>query len=155
MKTITCNYQINFNLPINKDDLIWVSCIQNPFGIENNHLINEYGVWEIPCELCRVDEVYFDDNGVIWGMSIFDKNNKIESVGIHISDIIENHTYNIWSQKMFKSYHIIASQYKVRYTIRKIMANRIKRQYIQYYWNPKNPNMQQRLMDTYHELISV
>lgn len=155
MKTITCNYQINFNLPINQNDLIWISCIQNPFGVENNHLINEYGAWEIPCELCCVDEVYFDDNGLIWGISIFTTNNKKESVGIHISDIIENHTYNIWSQQMYKSYDIIASHYKVHYTIRKIMANRIKLQYIKYYWNPENPNMKKRLMDSYNELISI
>ena len=156
MKTITCDYQLNFNIvSLNKDDLIWVSCVQTPFAPENNHLINDYGAWEIPCELCRVDEVYYDDNGVIWGVSIFDKNNKTESVGLHISDIIENHTYNTWSQKMYQSYNIIASHYKVRYMIRKIMANRIKRQYIRHYWNPENPNMHQRLMDSYHELVSV
>jgi len=155
MKVITCNYQLNFNLiPLHKDDLVWVSCVQNPFGMENYYLMNNHGVWEIPCELCRIDEVYVDIYGHIWGVSVFDANNKNESIGLHIEDIIQNHTYNLWNKKIHKSYDIITSYYKIRYNIRKIMANRIQRQYIQYYWNPTNPNMQQRLLNDYNELIT-
>lgn len=155
MKVITCDYQLNFNIvPLQKNDLVWVSCVQDPFGEDNDHLINEYGAWEIPCELCIVDEVYVDDMGVVWGVSIFDKNNKTESVGLHVTDIIQNHTYNVWTKKMHQAYDTIASYYKLRYTIRKIMANRIKRQYIQHYWHPQNPNMHKRLMHSYTELMT-
>ena len=140
-------------IPFHKNDLVWVSQYQMPFVFAPDVFQNVDGSWSIPCDLFRIVDVYFTETGQVWGLSITDKNNII--MGIRIEDVIQNYTKLLSDLNTIRKANIIKKMYHKYYTIRKIMANRIKRKYIQHYWNPSNPNMIKRLEGDFHKLTSM
>lgn len=149
MKIIHVNTVPNYMfMSFSKGDLVWVSHQQMPFNLENQ----KNDGWNIPCELGIVDEVFLNEHGQIWGLSIFNNATSTQSTGLYIEDVIENFTKKLKDIKQVNSSNLIKKHYHYHFTIRKIMANRIKKAYILHYWNPSNPNMHKRLLSDFTQL---
>ena len=141
---------------IQKHDLIWISETQDAYLEWSKYYCMDTNTLNIPSTLALVTEVYYDDVGCIWTLLVndrvyFDDYNVLYTVGVHISDVVANHTHEL---RKIKAASIIQKYYKRHYFTRNLMAKRIQRTYIQHYWNPTNPNMIQRLNKEYHSLCT-
>lgn len=139
---------------IQKYDLIWVSEIQDPYLERSKYYCKNTNTLHIPSTLALVTEVYYDDMNCIWTLLVndrvyFNDYNVLYTVGIHISDVVANHTEYL---RKTKAAAVIQKHYRRHYFTRNLMAKRIQQKYIQYYWNPNNPNMIQRLKQSYQQL---
>jgi len=135
------------------NDLIWVSCEQFPFDNPDNYV--DDGLWDIPCELARVEEVFLTTTGQIWGLSIQSNSRPGVITGIYMEDVMKNLTEENKKERQQWAVSSIEDAYHHHYTVRKIAANRIKRAYIRHYWNPQNPHMKARLMDDFRHMMDI
>jgi len=147
--------QLKCNKAIQKHDLIWISEAQDPYE-QNNYYDVDSQKWRIPSTLALVTDVYYDNNYSICTLLVNDKllfsesgYSALYTIGVHISDVVENHTEYL---RKTKAAVIIQKHYKRHYFTRTLMAKRIQQFYIKHYWNPKNPNMIQRLQNEYKSL---
>lgn len=140
---------------IQKYDLIWISDTENPFINNNDYRYLDTNTLKIPATLALVSDIYYDDRDCIWVLLVNDRiifnsiPSLVSTISVHISDVVANHTEFL---RKTNAALIIQKHYKRYYFTRNLMAKRIQRAYIRHYWNPKNPNMIQRLMNDYQEL---
>ncbi len=144
--------QLKCKQAIQKYDLIWLSEVQDPYE-QYTYYDTRTQSWKIPSTLALVTDIYYDDIDCIWTLLVNDRvlfNDYLAlyTLGVHISDVVANHTEYL---RKTKAAAIIQKHYKRHYFTRTLMAKRIQRFYIQYYWNPKNPNMIQRLKHSYQQ----
>jgi hypothetical protein len=153
MKTIRIHQEDPLVESYEVNDLVWVSCQQLPFDNPDNQV--EDGLWDIPCELARVEDLILTTTGEVWGLGIESNSRPGIITGIYKEDVMQNLTQENKKQRQLKAISSIEKAYHRHYTVRKIAANRIKRAYIRHYWNPENPLMKARLLEQYRYLTDV
>lgn len=131
-------------------DLVWVSQVQlEPADFEWYLPVN--GAYPIPCDLGIVKRILYADDGNVWGIEVqFAGASRTE--GVYINDVMLNLTKFRKLERQIMSAYTIQRAYRIHMGIRTIMAKRIQRAYIRHFWDPLNPNMQERLLRDFEQL---